>query len=113
MTARNPLAALFTLGLSTQVSASNINIVTFIFHGEAQNPRDGTDVTARGIEMCNGREFCNVYCDQGQFPGADPYPGGLKRCTIRYTCGNGPTLDRVLAEGKPGPNPEVLDCRGK
>src|SRR5688500_8433509 len=102
MGARNTLAVLFAVGLSTQVFAASINILTFTFHGRSQDPRDGSDVTARGIEICNGREVCNIYCDQGQFAGSDPYPGGPKQCTIRYTCDHGPAIERVLTEREPG-----------
>jgi hypothetical protein len=34
MSARNTLAVLFTVGVSTQLFASDINIIKFIFHGK-------------------------------------------------------------------------------
>lgn len=86
--------------------AAEVQIISVEYRG----PNKGRDFTASAIMNCNGKQICDFSCNNGTY--ADVDPGQLKICFIKYSCGNGPTLERTLLE-KPDRYANLLDCRGK
>jgi hypothetical protein len=86
--------------------AVDVQIISVEYRG----PNKGKDFTANAIMNCNGKNVCDFSCNNGTY--ADVDYGLRKICLIKYSCGNGPTLERTVLE-KPDQYAGLLDCRAK
>jgi hypothetical protein len=100
------LSAIFTTLFALSVGAAEVQIISVEYKG----PLKGRDFTASGIVNCRKQEVCDFSCNNGTY--GDVEAGQLKVCLIKYSCGDGPTLERTVME-HPYRYENLLDCRGK
>lgn len=97
------LASILSSSPLAAAQAAKVQLISVLY---GANARDAQDFTHVSITRCRTTDVCEINCANWAF--ADTAPGKYKLCFIRYSCGNGPPLERTLLES----TKETLDCKG-